>query len=170
MSKKKYRDRITELVRVKASELLDSPANWRVHGDAQKQAMAGILGELGWIDGLIAFRDKRGRLRLINGHMRKDIAGDEVVPVVVVDLTEGEAKKALATFDPIGAMATANAEAVAALLDSFSTKNDSVKQMLENLARDSGALPPNFEAVSIDTQSRLDEKAKHVCPKCGHEF
>ncbi len=29
---------------------------------------------------------------------------------------------------------------------------------------------PDFQPVGIDEQGRLDEKAKHICPKCGYEF
>ena len=32
------------------------------------------------------------------------------------------------------------------------------------------AQEPNFQAVGIDEQGRLDEKSKVTCPNCGHEF
>jgi len=31
-------------------------------------------------------------------------------------------------------------------------------------------LMTQFNPVDIDTQPRLDEKAKVTCPECGHEF
>jgi hypothetical protein len=167
---KKTRDRVKELIRVKASELRASASNWRLHGDQQKAAMRGILDEVGFVSGLIAFRDKRGKLTLIDGHLRKEISGDELVPVQVVDLTEAEAKKILATFDPIGAMATSNAEALETLLKGMKPQADAVQQLLDELAKEAGITPPNFLPASIDDQSRLDEKAKQKCPKCGHEF
>ncbi|MYF91721.1 MAG: hypothetical protein F4184_06270 [Gemmatimonadetes bacterium] len=55
-------------------------------------------------------------LELIDGHLRADIAQDEPVPVLVVDLDEGEGDQMLASFDPLGAMAQADADALAALL------------------------------------------------------
>jgi DNA modification methylase len=139
---KKTRDRVKELIRVKASELRASASNWRLHGDQQKAAMRGILDEVGFVSGLIAFRDKRGKLTLIDGHLRKEISGDELVPVQVVDLTEAEAKKILATFDPIGAMATSNAEALESLLAGVKTDSEGVAAMLAELMAQANAAKP----------------------------
>jgi DNA modification methylase len=139
---KKTRDRVKELIRVKASELRANASNWRAHGDQQKAAMRGILDEVGFVSGLIAFRDKRGKLTLIDGHLRKEISGDELVPVQVVDLTEAEAKKILATFDPIGAMATSNAEALESLLAGVKTDSEGVAAMLAELMAQANAAKP----------------------------
>lgn len=40
------RDRIKELRRVKANQLLPNPANWRTHPTAQADALKGILAEI----------------------------------------------------------------------------------------------------------------------------
>lgn len=130
----KYRDRIKELIRVPASELLANPLNFREHSDTQRAVMEGILGEIGYIDGLIAFRNKKKQLIVINGHLRRDISGDETVPVLVVDLTEAEAKKALATFDPVGALATTNAEALGKIRDQLKMDDAAADAMLRDLA------------------------------------
>ena len=42
------RDRVRELRRVKASELAANPKNWRTHPQAQKQALEGVLAEVGY--------------------------------------------------------------------------------------------------------------------------
>ncbi|MCP4549657.1 MAG: hypothetical protein GY835_24645, partial [bacterium] len=47
------RDRITELRRVKASELRPHPANWRTHPKAQQDALRGVLAEIGYADALL---------------------------------------------------------------------------------------------------------------------
>src|SRR5262245_6791023 len=47
------RDRITELRRVKASELRPNPKNWRTHPDAQRNALRGVLSEIGYADALL---------------------------------------------------------------------------------------------------------------------
>jgi hypothetical protein len=41
------RDRIKELRRVRARDLLANPKNWRVHPKAQTAALRGLLGEVG---------------------------------------------------------------------------------------------------------------------------
>jgi hypothetical protein len=42
-----------------------------------------------------------GRLQLIDGHLRSDITPDMDVPVLILDITEAEADKLLATLDPL---------------------------------------------------------------------
>jgi DNA modification methylase len=160
---KKTRDRVKELIRVKASELRASASNWRLHGDQQKAAMRGILDEVGFVSGLIAFRDKRGKLTLIDGHLRKEISGDELVPVQVVDLTEAEAKKILATFDPIGAMATSNAEALESLLAGMKTDSEGVAAMLAELMAQANAAKP----TPLVHEDEVPEPPKVAITKTG---
>lgn len=153
----RYRDRIKELIRVPASELLANPLNFREHSDTQRAVMEGILGEIGYIDGLIAFRNKKKQLVVINGHLRKDISGDEEVPVLIVDLTEAEARKALATFDPVGALATTNAEALANLRAGLGMQSEAVNKMLAELA--ASASPPETMIVEVEVPA-MPKKAK----------
>ena len=105
----KIRDRIKELRRVPASELHPNPLNWRTHPKEQLDAIRGILAEVGFAGAELARELPDGSLQLIDGHARAEVAGDAIVPVLVLDVTEDEAKKILATLDPIGAMATADA-------------------------------------------------------------
>ena len=41
---------------------------------------------------------------------------------------------------------------------------------LDGLLYELGLDAPNFQPVGIDEQGKLDEKAKTMCPECGHEF
>ena len=47
------RDRIQGLERVRAGDLLPNPKNWRVHPEAQQNAVRGILNEVGYVDALL---------------------------------------------------------------------------------------------------------------------
>lgn len=162
----KIRDRIKEFRRVKASELLPHPANWRVHSDEQKDAMRGLLAEVGIAGAVLAYETDDG-LRLIDGHLRTEtIAANAEVPVLVLDVDHDEAKKILATFDPISAMATADTDMLRELLNQIETENSSVEAMLRELVGDE----PKYEPISQDDQSRLDEGPKVTCPECGCEF
>lgn len=105
------RDRIKELRRVPGSQLKANPKNWRLHSEAQKQAAAAVLGEIGFAGAALARETEQGELLLIDGHMRSDLAGDELVPVLVLDVTAAEADKLLATLDPLQAMAETDAKA-----------------------------------------------------------
>ncbi len=83
------RDRIKELRKVRASELLPNPRNWRKHPEAQSNALRGALSEIGYADALIAYETPNG-LMLIDGHLRAETTPDMEVPVLITDLDEAE--------------------------------------------------------------------------------
>ena len=95
------RDRIKELRRVRASELVPNPRNWRTHPVPQRNAMRGILAEVGYADALLARELPDGRLEIIDGHLRAETTPDALVPVLVLDVNEAEASKILLTHDPL---------------------------------------------------------------------
>lgn len=127
------KDRVKELRRVKASQLLPNPRNWRTHPKAQADALRGVLAELGYADALLA-RETPAGLMLIDGHLRAETTPDAVVPVLVLDLDDAEADKLLATLDPLAAMATADAAKLDALLHDVRTGSAAVEEMLADLA------------------------------------
>ena len=163
------KDRVVELRRVRASDLLPNPRNWRKHPKAQVDALSGLLGEIGFADVLLA-RDTPAGLQLIDGHLRAGISGDMEVPVVVLDLNEAEADKLLLTLDPLAGMAEANSEALEALLRDVQTDSEAIETMLAKLAVDSGVCSPFFEPIEYSPRDRLDEILPIKCPKCGYEF
>ena len=102
------RDRIKELRRVPAGSLRPNPRNWRTHPDNQRDALRGILAEVGYAGALLARELPDGSLELIDGHLRAETTPDALVPVLVLDVDEREAAKLLATFDPLSALAETN--------------------------------------------------------------
>src|ERR1043165_3043504 len=94
-----FQDRIKEFRRVRASDLIANPKNWRKHPEAQRKAMRAVLAEIGFAGAVLAREDESGRLVLIDGHLRAEAASGADVPVLVLDVTEAEADKILATFD-----------------------------------------------------------------------
>jgi DNA modification methylase len=139
----RIRDRIKELRRVPARDLLPNPKNWRTHPPAQRDALKGLLAELGYCDALLARELADGRLQLIDGHLRGETTPDMDVPVLVLDVTEAEADKLLATLDPLASLAQANAEALGMLLASVDTDSAAVQDLLKDLA--AGDLTPFFD-------------------------
>lgn len=143
------RDRIKELRRVKASELLPNPKNWRVHPIAQQEALRGVLAEVGYADALLA-RETEDGLMLVDGHLRAETTPDAEVPVLVLDINEEEADLILATLDPLAAMAEAEQSSLSALLDTVMdspvTKNASVLELLQYIAN---GTPPGFEPLGM---------------------
>jgi DNA modification methylase len=128
------RDRIKELRRVRARDLVRNRKNWRKHPPAQQQALLGLLNELGYADALLVRQLPDGSYMIIDGHLRADTTPDAMVPVLVLDLTEDEADKLLLTLDPLAAMATSDVEQLKALLMTVRTDNAAVEELLRRTA------------------------------------
>ena len=129
------RDRVIELRRVPVAELQPHHKNWRVHPKSQQSALRGLLDEVGFAGAVLARQDADGKLQLIDGHLRRDMLPGEEIPVLVTDLTEQEGDKLLATFDPIGALATRDDQALRALLEEIKTEDAGLAALLEKLGK-----------------------------------
>jgi len=130
------RDRISELCRVPAKDLLDNPKNWRRHPKAQTEALRGLLAEVGYADALLARELPDGRLMLVDGHLRKDTTPEAIVPVLVLDVSAEEADKILLTLDPLAAMAESDADRIKALLQTVRTESSAVESLLRRTSGD----------------------------------
>lgn len=151
-------------------QLLANPANWRIHPKAQQDALAGVLGEVGWVQSVIVNRITG---HLVDGHLRVSLAlrdGASSIPVVYVELSPDEEALVLATIDPIASMAATDTEKLSELLEEVGTSSAEVQMLLSKMAEDAGIIPPDFGSESQDSQPRLDEKNPISCPKCGYEF
>jgi len=183
-------DRVQELRRIRAGDLVPNPANWRRHPNSQRQAMQGILQEIGFADALLAYETSDG-LMLVDGHLRAGLDPDQVVPVLVLDITEEEAKKMLVTLDPIAAMAQADTDRLLPLLESVSTDNQALHDLLEALANNERFPMPDWSAegkTGVIAQDITDETNAQatsfqdkvgeyeggllhlICPECATEF
>lgn len=144
------RDRVKEFRRVPASELRPNPKNWRTHPKSQQDALRGLLAEVGFAGAELARELPDGSLMLIDGHARAEIMGSNEVPVLILDVSESEADKILATYDPIGAMAGADRESLDVLLREVQTESQDVAKMLEELGRKAGCDWANENDVQED--------------------
>jgi DNA modification methylase len=146
----KIRDRIRELRRVPASELRPNPKNWRTHPEAQANALKGLLAEVGIADAVLARELPDGSLMLLDGHLRAETLGEEVVPVLVLDVDEAEGDKVLATLDPLAAMAEADAAKLDAILREVDTGSPDVQQLLADLADEAGLYQDEAKEIVED--------------------
>jgi hypothetical protein len=155
-----FRDRIKEFRRVRADQLQPHPRNWRTHGEAQQDALRGVLAEVGYADALLVRELADGSLQLVDGHLRAEVSADALVPVLVLDVNDDEALKLLATLDPLAAMAGADQALLAGLVAEVESDNEAVRAMLAGLldepAAGSGAslaeageviVPASFQVV-----------------------
>ena len=115
-----WRNRIVEHGLVDGDTLVANPKNWRIHPGNQRDAMNGVLDEVGWVQQVLV--NKRTGV-VVDGHLRVElaIAAKQQVPVAYVDLTEEEEAKILASLDPLASMALTDSAALASLLAGMET-------------------------------------------------
>src|SRR6516162_4846841 len=99
------RNRIVRHVRVRAGDLVPHELNPRTHPDAQREALAALYAEVGFARSLLAYELPDGRLKLIDGHLRRDLGPDMEVDVEILDVTEDEARALLLSIDPLAQLA-----------------------------------------------------------------
>ena len=109
---------------VDPTTLEKNPRNWRIHPRSQQEAVGDLLGEVGWA-GALLYNEKTGRL--IDGHLRLDLADGEPVPVLIGNWTEEQERLILATLDPTGALAEANSGQLADLIEAIETDSEAVQ-------------------------------------------
>lgn len=162
------RDRVKELRKIRAGDLVPNERNWRMHSQGQRDALAGVLEEIGYADALLARELPDGSVELLDGHCRRELTPDTIVPVLIVDLDDAEAAKLLVTLDPLAAMADADAEKLESLLRDVDSGNETVQQMLADLAAENGIAVVDEEA-NIDRDYSSEDERWGVYVKCESE-
>src|ERR1700693_4673307 len=95
------RNRIKCHRRVRAGDLVPHELNFRAHPDGQRAAIQAVYEEVGFARSLLAYELPDGRLKLIDGHLRRDIDPDMEVEVEVLDVDDKEARELLLSIDPL---------------------------------------------------------------------
>lgn len=126
---------IYKLEWVDASTLCDNPNNWRVHPAEQHRALQASLAMNGWA-GALLYNETTGRL--IDGHLRKELAtrSNKPVPVLFGRWTEEQERNLLLTLDPIAAMAESNHEIFSRLSSAAREEMERVKERYQDLPID----------------------------------
>jgi hypothetical protein len=135
-----WQNRIVESGVEQADQLLANPYNFRFHPEHQQEALLAVIEQIGWIQEVIVNRTTG---HIIDGHLRVTLAmrNGEAVPVKYVELSETEEKIALASIDPIAALATQDGAMLADLIEQIgATGNDALDEYLNSL------LPPETDA------------------------
>src|SRR5947209_9665377 len=99
------RNRIKAHRRVRAGDLVPHELNFRLHPDVQRKALAALYAEVGFARSLLAYELPDGRLKLIDGHLRRDLDPDMEVDVEVLDVNDDETRALLLSIDPLAALA-----------------------------------------------------------------
>lgn len=128
-----FRNRIARIESIKAGQLIPNPMNHRKHPTAQRDALLGVLGEVGNCDVLRAVETPAG-LMLVDGHLRSELMPSDDVQVAVLDLNEDEVKKVLLTFDALAAMAEVDDAKLDALMREVSTGSEALAAMITDMS------------------------------------
>jgi hypothetical protein len=131
------RNRIKCHRRVRAGDLVPHEWNYRLHPDAQKDALLALYHEVGFARSLLAFELPDGRLKLIDGHLRRDLQPDMEVEVEVLDVTEEEARQLLLSIDPLVEMGQLQEQLYERLRQTTPTEQSDLAALWEAAARDS---------------------------------
>lgn len=139
------RDRIIDFRRVDPSLIRPNPKNWRLHPERQRNALRGLLAEVGIVGAVLLRELGDGTYILVDGHLRAEELS-QPVPALILDITEAEEAEVLATYDVVGDLAETDHEALNALLASFESENPAVRELCESLA----AVDPTAGQQSLD--------------------
>ena len=159
---KPFHSRITGHGKERIDQLLANPWNWKIHTEAQQQALAGSIDDIGYVRSITVntvtghIVDGMDRLLILG---RSDV---EEVDTEYVELTEDEEKRALLLLDPIAAMSATDKEKLDELLHSVQSDDERVQAMLADLAAKEGLAygeePPAPAEPEIDRAGELREK------------
>src|SRR5271168_1649297 len=111
------RNRIKGHRRIRAGDLVPHEWNFRTHPELQRRALLAVYDEVGFARSLLAYELPDGRLKLIDGHLRRDLDPDMEVEVEILDVTDHEARTLLLSIDPLAALAETQAQLHQRLLE-----------------------------------------------------
>src|SRR5216683_3531240 len=91
--------------RIRAGDLIPHELNFRLHPDLQRSALQSPYQEVGFARSLLAYELPDGRLKLLDGHLRRDIDPEMEVDVEILDVNDDEARTLLLSIDPLASLA-----------------------------------------------------------------
>src|SRR5271154_1601773 len=136
------RNRIKSHRRVRAGDLVPHEFNYRWHPDNQKHALAALYTEVGFARSLLAYELPDGRLKLIDGHLRRDFDPDMEVEVEILDVTDEEARALLLSIDPLAQLAVNQEQLQTRLLELTPTVSPDLRALWEAAATTAIERPP----------------------------
>lgn len=165
-----WEDRIIGEDEVAPSSLLANPRNWRIHTDAQRASLNEAMDEIGWIQRVIV-NQRTGFV--VDGHLRVAQAiagGEETIPILYVDLSEGEEGVILASLDSMVSFAVTDQDQLAGLLDSIELEQgplyDAIDSLLERDEGEEGDEDDEEDSEDdLDTEPPPEEEIEIDCGK-----
>jgi hypothetical protein len=150
------RNRIKAHVRVRAGDLVPHELNPRLHPEAQRRALEALYREVGFARSLLAYELPDGRLKLIDGHLRRDMDPDMPVDVEVLDVDDAEARALLLSIDPLAQLAEHDQQALERLRGLAHTESDALANLWDAVGRAGEAVRGAVEEAG-DSRHRRDD-------------
>ena len=126
-----FKNRIKEFKYIEGTEIVGNPKNWHSHGAEQTSLFRNVLAEIGFADALLVRELEDGRYSLLDGHLRMGVVGSSgKVPALILDVTEAEGDKILASLDSLMLLADINNEQFQALLSENLFDNQTIRDDL----------------------------------------
>jgi hypothetical protein len=116
----------------------------------RRKALQALYAEVGFARSLLAYELPDGRLKLLDGHLRRDLDPDMEVDVEVLDVNEDEARALLLSIDPLAALAHTQQQLRDRLLELTPTPNADLQAAWEAAA--------NPELAALTAAPRLGEQ------------
>jgi hypothetical protein len=137
--------------RVRAGDLVPHEFNFRLHPEEQRAALQALYREVGFARSLLAYELPDGRLKLLDGHLRRDLDPDMEVDVEVLDVNDDEARALLLSIDPLAALAQTQEQLQHRLLELTPTESEDLRAVWEATARASLEAPAERTRLEVAT-------------------
>ena len=135
MTNDQIRNRIKTHRRVRAGDLIPHELNFRVHPESQRAALDALYRKIGFARSLLAYELPDGRLKLIDGHLRRDLDPDMEVDVEILDVNDEEARALLLSIDPLADLALVQEQIHQRLMDLTPTDSMELQSLWQETQR-----------------------------------
>jgi hypothetical protein len=136
-----------EFREIDAAAIEPHPLNPRQHGEGQTSALTAAMEELGFYGACIVRplpparrQQKTRRYQLIDGHLRKELLDGATVPCLVVEMSDEEAAKAVASHDQITGLATIDPAILRSLTEGLEWSSAELSGLVDSVLADAEAL------------------------------
>jgi ParB-like chromosome segregation protein Spo0J len=156
------RNRIVRNELVPIEDLLNHPDNWRIHPEHQRSIIRGSFSDLGIVKS-IQVVERDGKKLIVDGHARVFVLRSEgagAVPCDVLDLDDGEVRKALASLDPISDLADVDFAALSRNLAQIGPTDDDLAKLFEDLEAKAQEAQKLDEAMTGRTETNFHSVQK----------
>jgi len=152
MSPQPIRNRIKGHRRVRAGDLVPHEWNFRLHPEMQRAALLALYQEVGFARSLLAYEMPDGRLKLIDGHLRRDLDPDMEVEVEILDVSDDEARALLLSIDPLATLAQTQTQLHQRLLELTPVQSPELEMAWQAAAEAAAEAKPAREIDAVAEQ------------------